>query len=1106
MESGKILMFCERCVQLGMCSLRLLLCSVLLFGSVLLLGGSRLRAQEFSGIKVPEGFRVELYADDDLAHDIHSLTLDSRGRVVVSGPGYVRILTDADGDGRADGFQQFADGPATGSQGMYFHGSSLLCAGDGGLLLYRDADGDDRADGAPQVFLKIAAGGEHHVHSIQRGPDGWWYVMAGNFSGVTSAYATARTSPVRQPVSGTLLRLSPELKGGEIVADGFRNAYDFAFSVTGDLFTWDSDDERDISLPWYLPTQVFHVLPASNAGYVTAGLKRPPSWPDMPPVTASFGRGSPTGVVCYRHDQFPAEYQGALFVQDWTLGRILCVPLQRQGAGWVSEPREFAVGQNQFGFAPTDMEVGPDGSLYVSVGGRGTRGSVYRISCRVTDGGQKSAADAAASGVDRVLAARQPNTAWSRAEWVGLAKQQSADAFRAAAADGARSSAERMRAIEVLVELFGGLDVVTATGLLSAGDAEVRARAAWAAGRTKPGSPELSVVQRLLRDRDAFVRRSALEACSTATAVPVLNFLSLQLPALLSDADRLVRLSAAQLVSRLDAGQRSQLLSGLADQRGKLWFYLGLLQRGGEQSAEAARMAVQVLAEPANGLELRREAVRVLQLALGDTGPQKDRPVMFDSYGPQRSLEPLERDLNPLVPQLAAVFPTGDLLLDRELIRVFAMVALPNRDIFDRLLGQLTEESLPQDDIHCLAALSRLELERSQEESERCARALIGIDVKLKRLGLKQDTNWDDRMGELYSQLCQVDPALPSLLVQQPGFGLPGHVLYLGRVPAGVVPQAIENVLSTIASDPGYQWTSEIVFLIGESERAEHAQILRAQLENLSVRDAVLMVLSERPAAADRSLYVSGLESPQLNTVEACLQALQKLPRSREAAEQWSLLSCARRLIGDKREFRLRESVMRLLQNNNEQTLKFEFGESGYRVQPESMQLWQEWLERRYPDYRPTILSEQAAAVLKSLDAVPWDEGDVQRGEVLFERLGCAKCHGGRRSLGPDLTGVSKRFSRADLFASIVDPNRDISNRYQTTSIETSAGQVLTGLIVYESVDGLLLRDAEHRTYRVEAAEIAGRHLQRNSLMPEGLLRNSGPRDLADLNRYLQEL
>jgi putative heme-binding domain-containing protein len=331
-------------------------------------------------------------------------------------------------------------------------------------------------------------------------------------------------------------------------------------------------------------------------------------------------------------------------------------------------------------------------------------------------------------------------------------------------------------------------------------------------------------------------------------------------------------------------------------------------------------------------------------------------------------------------------------------------------------------------------------------------------------------------------------------------------VLYLGRVPASVVPEAIDNVLSTIAADSEYQWTSEIVFLIGESGRAEHEQILRAQLDNLSVRDAVLMVLSERPVAADRSLYLSGLESTQLNAVEACVKALQKLPRSREAAEQWSLLACARRLIGDKREFLLRESVMRLLQNNNEQTLKFEFGESGYRLQPESMQLWQEWLERRYPDYRPTSLSEQATALLKSLEAVPWDSGDAERGRVLFERLGCAKCHGGRRSLGPDLTGVSKRFSRADLFASIVDPNRDISNRYQTTSIETVSGQVLTGLIVYESVDGLLLRDAEHRTYRVEASEIAGRHQQRNSLMPEGLLRNTGVRELADLNSYLQGL
>ncbi|MFN9721337.1 MAG: PVC-type heme-binding CxxCH protein, partial [Planctomycetota bacterium] len=337
-------------------------------------------ADDLPGIDVPDGFQVELFADDELAHDIHSMTIDAQGRVVVSGPGYIRILIDSDNDGRADRFTTFSDKPGTGSQGMFFLGSSLLCSGDEGLQVLRDDNSDDVADGPGQVFMKIEAGGEHHVHSIQKGPDGWWYIIAGNFSGVTSDYATVPTSPIATPVSGTLLRLKPDLSAGEIVADGFRNAYDFCFNAQGDIFTFDSDDERDISLPWYLPTQVFHILPGSNAGYVTPGLKRPGMSPDMPPVLATFGRGSPTGVICYQHEQFPEEYRGALFLEDWTIGRILVVRLAEDGSGWSGQPMEFARGRNQFGFAPTDLEVAPDGSIFVSVGGRGTRGSVFRIS------------------------------------------------------------------------------------------------------------------------------------------------------------------------------------------------------------------------------------------------------------------------------------------------------------------------------------------------------------------------------------------------------------------------------------------------------------------------------------------------------------------------------------------------------------------------------------------------------------------------------------------------------------------------------------------------------------------------------------------------------
>ena len=222
------------------------------------------RAAEDLGVKVPEGFSVQLYADDELAHDVFSMTFDSAGRVVVSGPGYVRILIDDNGDGKADRFKQFADGPAGGAQGMYFHGADLFCSGDGGTgALHADQNRDDRADGPPEIFLKVKTGGEHNAHAVRKGPDGWWYLIVGNTAEITSGYATLKTSPVKYPEAGTLLRLKPDMSGGEIVAHGIRNAYDFDFNAQGDIFTFDSDDERDVSLPWYRPTRgYFNCFPA----------------------------------------------------------------------------------------------------------------------------------------------------------------------------------------------------------------------------------------------------------------------------------------------------------------------------------------------------------------------------------------------------------------------------------------------------------------------------------------------------------------------------------------------------------------------------------------------------------------------------------------------------------------------------------------------------------------------------------------------------------------------------------------------------------------------------------------------------------------------------
>ena len=606
------------------------------------------------GVQVPDGFEVIEFASDDLAHDIYSMTIDSKGRVVVAGAGYVKTLIDNDGDGKADEAKLFSEFPKNGAQGMFFNGRSLVCIGDGGVLRLKDADGDDRADGPPDVFLKLKTGGEHDVHSIQQGPDGWWYVIAGNNAGIGSRYATLPTSPLKSPRAGVLFRLKPDLTGSELLADGLRNAYDFAFNAQGDLFTYDSDEEREISLPWYRPIRVYHSLVGADHGWVSKSWMRRDGDFDMPPALASFGRGSPTGVACYRHTQFPGKYRGALFVLDWTYGRVHALPLKPAGDTWSTEPELFMSGVGQNGFAPTDIEIGPDGSLYVCVGGRGTRGAVYRI--RHTDG-RSPVTDTTSDGdltreqrITSVLTAPQPLSSWSRARWKPAATELGSLLFRQAALDEARPFANRVRAIEILVELFQGMDVATVAKLQASNSSEVRARAIWAYGRTALAPHDSAIVQLYLDDTSPLVGRCALETCLSLNAKEFdWSKVVASLARRLGGPDRFNRTLAAAVVARMDEKSLPAVLAEATKlgPRAVIGYAFGGFVRSTDNARRVRSvippLAVSVLKKTENSIELKLDAVRLLQMSLGDVGPEGERPPVFDGYAGNIDLEQFER-------------------------------------------------------------------------------------------------------------------------------------------------------------------------------------------------------------------------------------------------------------------------------------------------------------------------------------------------------------------------------------------------------------------------------------------------------------------------------
>jgi len=349
-----------------------------------LLAASLNAAEPLPGSSIAEGFTVTQFAGPELANDISTLHIDAEGRIVVAGRGYVRHLIDTDGDGRADRAVELIPPPAGGPMGLLWESETLYAVVDGGLQCYRGATGKKPGAEKPTTILAIKASGEHDAHALKRGPDGALYLLCGNSAGISAKTITDPKSPLKETVAGGLLRIDPKTNAVSVFADGFRNPYDFDFTSEGRAITFDSDNERCVGLPWFEPTRLYHIRPGGNYGWLNPQFaqtwRRPPDFPDVVAPILTAGRGSPTGVACYRHTAFPEKYRDGVFFADWTFGKIHFSPLTAKGETLAGKLETFLESTGDNGFAPTGMAVNPKtGDLYVATGGRGTRGAVYRI-------------------------------------------------------------------------------------------------------------------------------------------------------------------------------------------------------------------------------------------------------------------------------------------------------------------------------------------------------------------------------------------------------------------------------------------------------------------------------------------------------------------------------------------------------------------------------------------------------------------------------------------------------------------------------------------------------------------------------------------------------
>ena len=350
------------------------------------------------------------------------ITTDPKGRIIASDQGdkgLCRITPAANGK---ETVVERLPLKITSAQGMLFAFDALYISVNGGpgSGLYR-AKYDAAADtfGEVEKLHEFRGGGEHGPHALRLSPDGKRiYVIAGNhtrppfepvMSGEPQTMGGAREQVLTATLpdgmttrmlpnwdedlllprqwdanghargivapGGWIASTDPDGKTWDIFSIGYRNPYDMAFNADGELFAYDADMEWDVGSPWYRPTRVVHATSGSEFGWRSGTGKWPTYYLDSLPPIVNIGPGSPVGAEFGYGTKFPAKYQRALYICDWTFGTMYAIHLTPQGSTYAGVKEEFL---SRTPLPLTDATVGHDGALYFTIGGRGTQSELYR--------------------------------------------------------------------------------------------------------------------------------------------------------------------------------------------------------------------------------------------------------------------------------------------------------------------------------------------------------------------------------------------------------------------------------------------------------------------------------------------------------------------------------------------------------------------------------------------------------------------------------------------------------------------------------------------------------------------------------------------------------
>ncbi|MEM9644193.1 MAG: HEAT repeat domain-containing protein [Planctomycetota bacterium] len=1052
--------------------------------------------------QIQKGFGIQRVLDDQAIGSVIAMAFNEFGHLLLSREGGPLLLVhDKDEDGIPETVRTYCE-EVESVQGILPLNGDVYVTGDGpqGWAMYRleDQDRNGNLETVTPVLRFTGKGGEHGPHAMRLGPDGMIYLTIGGYAQVKGKTGAGETlidiyegdllprfqdpgghaAGVKAP-GGTIVRTTTDGSVVEKVAGGVRNAYDFVFHPNGSLLLHDADMEADVNTPWYRPTALFDVTEAGELGWRTGWAKWPEHYFDRLPNLLDTGRGSPTGAITYEHYMFPIRYHNSIFLADWSEGRILNVRLKENGASYIADSEVFLQGKP---LNVTDVDVGPDGSLYFCTGGRQTAGGVYRI---VYKGKIPDRMTQLGTGIAAAVRQPQLDAAWTRQK-IAAIKRELGDDWGAQVAGVAYSDDNpphyRVRAMN-LMELFGPTPNEELLIQLSKAAAEpVRAKAATLLG-LHPSDRSAVRLQAMLDDPNERVQRAACEAMLRSGQLPDS---ATDLFPLLASEDRTLSFVARRVIERIPSDEWADEVVESGDVRLALTGMLALITS--EPSESNALLILDRVSQLMDGFLSDADFVdtlRLTEVALAQGKIKRER-------------------VPELAEKIANEFPAGESRINHELIKIASY--LQCTEVVDRGLKFLKSEA--SDDDKTLVAMCMQFIEHDWTPRERFEllkyfeNAANDVDTGSLSMYMMQATR------EFARTLLDEDVAA---ILEQGATWRNAALAAIFKLDRPIDEDTVQTLINLDGSlleddrdgDVERRLRTGIIAMLATTNDEDAISYLRKIWRTEPERRAVVaMALAQHPDGDNWDYLVRSLSVLEDAAAMDVVNALQSVPVATDdpmALRQLILLG----LRAEKADTSF-EHVEKLL----EHWTGMQRPEGAKR----EMRPWQKWYAKSYPD-RP--LAELPSKELSRWDFdqlvtfLESDEGKLgnpDTGAVAFKKAECINCHrvgSEGSSIGPDLTSIASRFTRREIIESVLFPSHVVSDQYASKKVLTLNGKVHVGMVTELRGGGVEIRDSNNEVEIIPAADIDQILPSSVSVMPSGLLDDLNLREISDMMSYM---